>query len=361
MEPVSRRQFFAQGAATAALLSPALAATQDAPPMRLAMLGMWHSHADGIVNRVAENPKEFTLVGFHDPDPEVAAEKRRRWEPKIPGFKLFEKPEQLLAEKLDGVVVDGQVYDNLKHARMALERGLPVMLEKPAGVSLEEHRKLIDLAREKKLHVQMIYLFRYMSAVREMLARAKKGEFGKIYEFRARLPKALGDYKRNVWEVSRYKGGIFFEMAGHAIDLMVAVLGKPATATPFLAHHHSAEPASFIDNGIGVFGFEKAWGIVEIPALEVAPHQRRIELYGTEGACVIPHLGSGHLANKSIQPIEVTRNGGAWERLELPAQTLQIMDLREFAAVVAGKKAPEFPMDHDLAVHEALLKSSGMA
>src|SRR6185503_14261586 len=163
---VTRRQFIAQGAATAAL-----ALSQDAPPMRLGMLGMWHSHADGIVNRVAENPKE--------------------WEPKIPGFKLFEKPEQLLAEKLDGVVVDGQVADNLKYARLALERGLPVMLEKPAGVSLEEHRKLIELAREKKLHVQMIYLFRYMSAVREMLARAKKNEFGKLYEFRARLPKAL--------------------------------------------------------------------------------------------------------------------------------------------------------------------------
>jgi len=258
-------------------------------------------------------------------------------------------------------VVDGQVYDNLKHARMALESGRPVMLEKPAGLSLEEHRQLIGLAREKKLHVQMIYLFRYMSAVREMLARAAKNEFGKIYEFRARLPKALGDYKRNVGEVSRYKGGIFFEMAGHVIDMMVAILGKPSSAAPFLAHHHLAEPATFIDNGIGIFGYEKAWGIIEVPALEVAPFQRRIELYGTEGACVIPHLGSGHLANKNVQPIEITRNGGAWERIELPAQTLQILDLREFAAVVAGRKQPDFSMDHDLAVHEALLKSSGMA
>ena len=356
MEPVSRREFCV---GSAALLSPALL-PQDAPPMRLGMLGMWHSHADGIVNRVAENPKEFSLVGFYDPDPAVVAEKRKRWEPKIPGFRVFEKPEQLLAEKLDGVVVEGLVVDNLKLARMALESGRPVMLEKPAGVSLEEHRKLIELAREKKLHVQMIYLFRYMTAVREMLARAKKIEFGKVYEFRARLPKALGDYKRNVWEVSRYKGGIFFEMAGHVIDMMVAILGKPATAAPFLAHHHQAEPATFIDNGIGIFGFEKAWGIIEVPALEVAPFQRRIELYGTEGACVIPHLGSGHLANKNVQPIELTRNGGAWERIELPAQILQIMDLREFAAVVAGKKAPDFSMDHDLAVHEALLKSSAM-
>jgi predicted dehydrogenase len=359
MEPVSRREFFVQGAATAALLSPGV--LQDGPPMRLGMLGMWHSHADGIVSRVAENPREFTLAGFHDPDPEVVAEKRKKWEPKIPGFRVFEKPEQLLAEPLDGVVVEGLIVDNLKLARLALDSGRPVMLEKPAGVSLDEHRRLIETAREKKLHVQMIYLFRYMAAAREMLSRAKQNEFGRVYEFRARLPKNLADYQRNVWEVSRYKGGIFFEMAGHVIDLMVSILGKPAALAPFLAHHHQAGPAGFVDHGVGVFTFDRAWGIIEVPALEVAPHSRRIEVYGTEGAFVIPHLGSGHLANKNIQPVEVSRKGGAWERIDLPAATLQIADLREFAAVVAGKKVPEYPMDHDLAVHEALLRSSGMA
>jgi predicted dehydrogenase len=356
MTTLSRREFVA----TAAMLTPALA-QEERPPLRLGMLGMWHSHADGIVSRVSENPKEFSLVGFHDPDPAVVAEKRKRWEPKLPGFKVFESAEALLAEKLDGVVVDGQVYDHLRFARMALESGRPVLLEKPAGTDLAEHRALIELSRKKNLHVQMVYLFRYMSAVRELLARARKGGFGRIYEFRARLPKSLGDYARNVWEVSRYKGGIYFEMAGHAIDLMVALLGRPASSTGFLAHHHSAEPASFIDNGVGVFGFEKAWGIVEIPALEVAPHSRRIEVYGTEGAFVIPHLGSGHLDNRNVQPFEVTLKGGAWERFEPPAQTLQILDLREFAAVVAGRKAPEFSLDHDLAVQEALLKASGMA
>ena len=96
--------------------------------------------------------------------------------------------------------------------------------------------------------------------------------------------------------------------------------------------------------------------------MEVAPHSRRIEVYGTEGALVIPHLGSGHLANKNVQPIEVFRTGNAgWQPIELPAATLQIADLREFAAVAAGKKLPDFGMEHDLLVQETLLRSSGMA
>jgi len=329
-------------------------------PLKLAMLGMEHAHAHGIVRQIAEHPEEFTLVGFHDPDGQVVADRRKQWEPTLPHFRVFDKAEELLREPLDGVVVESPVPRSMKLARQALEGGRPVMLEKPAGDDLDEHRKLIDLARRKHLHVQMLYLFRYMSAVQDMLRRARKAEFGRIYQFRARLPKDLPSYKRYAAELGRFKGGIFYEMAGHVIDLMVAILGKPKEITPFLAHHHT-EPGKFVDNGIAVFAYDRAWGVIEVPALEVAPHARRVEVFGTEGACVIPHLGSGHLPNKTIQSIELYKAGSEdWQREDLKAATLQIADLREFAAVVAGKKEPDFSMDHDLIVQEVLLRAGGM-
>ena len=60
---------------------------------------------------------------------------------------------------------------------------------------------------------------------------------------------------------------------------------------------------------VAVLGWERAWGVLEVPALEVASGARRIEVYGTEGAFVIPHLGSGHLRNDQVQPVEVYRKG----------------------------------------------------
>lgn len=330
-------------------------------PLKLGMLGMWHTHAAGIVRQVAEHPQEFALIGFYDPDPMVMAERKKQWEPLIKNCKTFDSADRLLGEPLDGVVVEGRVYENLKLAKMALESGRPVMLEKPAGTNLDEFKKVIDLAQRKHLHLQMIYLFRYMSAILELTRRARKGELGRIYMFRARLPKDIGIYPRYVEELSRYKGGIFFEMAGHVADLMVAILGQPNSVTPFMAHHHKEPPESFVDNGVAVCTFAKALGILEVPALEVAPHSRRVEVYGTEGACVIPHLGSGHLANKNIQPIEVFHKGEKdWKQLDLEASTLQIADLREFAAVVAGKKQPDFSLEHDVMVQETLLRASGM-
>jgi predicted dehydrogenase len=200
--------------------------------MRLGMLGMWHTHADGIVRQVAEHPKEFTLAGFYDPEPRVVAERRQQWEPRIPDFRVFDSPDRLLRESLDGVVVEGRVHENLKWGRLALESGRPILLEKPAGTDLTEYRRLIDLAQRKHLHVQMLYLFRYMSAVLELVQRVRKGELGRIYAFRARLPKDLASYQRFVEELRLYKGGMFFEMAGHVIDLMAALLGRPRRSLP---------------------------------------------------------------------------------------------------------------------------------
>ena len=329
-------------------------------PLKLGMLGMWHTHADGIVTQVAAHPDEFALVGFWDPDPEVVARRREPWSAKTPGYRVFDSAAALLAEPLDGVVVEGRVFENLALARLALESGRPVMLEKPAGNNLAEHRELVKLAHSKHLHLQMIYLFRYMSGVQEMLRRARAGELGAIYEFRARLPKDLGGYERFVDELAPYRGGMFFEMAGHMVDLSVALLGKPKQVTPFLAHHHRV-PGTFVDNGVAILEHEHAWSILEVPAMEVAPHSRRFELYGTGGACVVPHLGSGHLANRNLQPVEVFRAGDKdWQTLELEAATLQIRDLREFAAVVARQKEPDFSLQHDLDVQETLLAASGM-
>lgn len=329
--------------------------------MKLGMLGMWATHANGIVRQVADHPKEFSLVGFYDPDPQVIEERRKQWEPKIGRFRVFDSPERLLREPLDGVVVEGQVYGNLKLARLAVEKGLPVLLEKPAGTDLEEYRRLIELAHRKHLPVQLLYLFRYMSAVVEMISRARKGEFGVIYEFRARLPKPLDSYQHFVDMLRPYKGGIFFEMAGHVIDMMVALLGPPKAISPFLAHHHTEPPATYIDNGVAIYTYPNAWGIIEVPALEVVPQSRRIEVYGTKGAFAIPHLGTGHLPIGDIQPIEVYRTGDAdWKRIDLPASTLQITDLREFAACVSGKKQPNYTIEHDYKVQETLLRTCAM-
>ena len=339
--------------------------------LRLGMLGMEHTHAEGMARQIAAHPNEFQLVGGWDYDAEVATVRRQEWGPDHSQFEVLDSVAAVLEREPDGVIVEGRVQENVALAQLAIEYGLPVMLEKPAGPGLAGYQTLVARAREQGLCVQMIYLFRYMSAVTEMLRLATSGALGEIYEFRARMPKDLRLYEEFIPAYSDYQGGMFFEMAGHVIDMMVTMLGRPDRITPYLAQqrHHQT---SWTDHGVAVFEYPRAFGIVEVNALEIAPSGRHFEVYGSRGACTIADLGSGHLANASTQPLDIYLENGeypdgtvespviGWGRLDLPAATLQITDLREFAACVTKEKAPEYSMEHDLIVHETLLRSSGV-
>src|SRR5262245_55230464 len=116
-------------------------------PMRLGMLGVWHPHAPGMAKQIAAHPDEFALVGAYDPDAALLARRAAEWRPFAGDLRTFASPEELLSQKLDGVVVEGVVADNLRFARTALEGGLPVLLEKPFGCRIAETREAFALAR----------------------------------------------------------------------------------------------------------------------------------------------------------------------------------------------------------------------
>jgi len=330
-------------------------------PLKLGLLGMWHVHTSNLVRQIALHGDEFTLVAAFDPDPRVRARRAGEWANLLPSLPLLDDPHAVLAREIDAVVIEGQVWQNLQWAKSALDAGLPVLLEKPAGDDLDDYRSVQDLARRKGLHLQMLYLFRYMTAVQDVFARVARGELGTLHQFRARMPKDPSIYETYVDELGRYKGGMFFEMAGHMVDMMITLLGEPKAIHPFLSHHHPT-PGSFIDNSVVVFEFDRAIATLEVNALEPSPFTRRYEIYGSEGAIAIPHLGSGHLRNRDVQPLEFHRKGADdWQRIDHPANPLQIGDLREFAAVLAGRKAPDRSPEHDLLVQRTLLRASGMA
>ena len=327
--------------------------------MRLGMLGMWHVHATGLVRQIGLHPDEFQLVAGYDADGAVAAARQAEWRGLVPEFRCVETPDELLALDLDGVLVEGRIEENVSLARQAVERGLPVLLEKPAGIDFAAFRSLHNLAAERGVHVQMAYLFRAMPAVRGMLNLARSGALGELYRFHARLPKERSLYDEFVHDLGGLPGGMFFEMAGHLVDFLVTVSGRPGEIHPVLRHHHPGE-GRFVDNAVVVLECGRLLATLESTALEVVPGMRRIELFGSKGGVVIPHLGSGHLANFPKQPYEVyLAETGRWERYEPDAVPLQIADLREFRAVVCEGKAPEYPAEHDLAVQETLMQCVG--
>jgi predicted dehydrogenase len=105
-------------------------------------------------------------------------------------------------------------------------------LDKPAGPSLPEFRRLMDQAAQKELTVQMGYMFRNNPAFQFCFRAVREGWLGHVFEMHAVISKKSDEAERR--NVAEFSGGTMFELGCHLIDATVAVLGRPQQVTPFI-------------------------------------------------------------------------------------------------------------------------------
>ena len=63
---------------------------------------------------------------------------------------------------------------------------------------------------------------------------------GDIFAIRTRIGTSIDEEGRR--EISRHRGGVFFELAGHVLDQVVWLLGRPQKVTAFLRNDSGVVP-----------------------------------------------------------------------------------------------------------------------
>ncbi len=343
--------------------------------IRLGILGAAHSHLSGKVQAIASGQVEgVELAGAYEADPALRA--RREADPIYAGIRWVPRAEDLLANtSIQGIITDGEVWQFLDHARQALLAGKHLYLEKPAGLSLDAYREVLDLAAARGLVVLMAYHFRNSPPFQLLLRLARERLLGDIFAVRGRIGKPKSHYDR--WlESMPYPGHIMFEMCGHLIDPMVALLGRPQRVTPFLRSDYRRPESGegpillpvrgipgedaerpFIDNSLAVFEWERAMGVVESSGMEVGA-TRRFEVLGTRGTFVVEPPG-GAQARLYLEEAAAGFQQG-WQVVDGDPWTAFAQDLRELAAAIRGECMPQFGPDHDFIVQETLLRAAGV-
>ncbi|MBT6146030.1 MAG: Gfo/Idh/MocA family oxidoreductase [Gemmatimonadetes bacterium] len=324
--------------------------------LKFALLGCWHSHAVMHVREAAARPEEFELLGMYDPDPEVITSNQRNWAEYGLPLPVFPTVEAVLASGVQAVVVEGHVYQNLDYAEAALQAGLHVLLEKPAGVDLQRFARLQDLAAASRLQLHLAYMWRYNAALRELRRLVAADALGQIFQFRGHIPKPIAWHPELATEFSLYHGGVYFEMAGHLVDLMVALMGEPLRVHPALASHYGDR--TLIDNAVVVHECQDGLATIDTTAMQIGM-DRRIEVHGTAGTALHEPLGSDGLRLYLADPVG-DLVAGEWLTADRPASDDGVTLLRELAACIRGDKAPEFSAAHDLAVQRTLLTGCGI-
>ena len=326
--------------------------------IRMAQLGIGHDHASGKAKVIAQS-KEVELAGIFEPSARMR--ELMGANPAYDGVRWFASQEEALGDpSITAVAVEGRVSENLAVARAALEHGKHVWLDKPAGDDFDAFRDLLELATRSELHLQLGYMFRYNSGFQFAFDWARSGKLGTIRSVRTRIssPGAVEELKETWDSGGELSGGLMFILAGHVIDAVVTLLGRPAKVTPFSQSTDETIPW-YRRNTLAVLEYPDALGIVESVAGEIGSSElRTFEVFGTRGSVLLQPLEPPELR----LCLDVDRDGyvAGWQSVPMENRQRYVESLRVFVATIRGDQPPDRSAAHDLSVQETVMAAAGL-
>lgn len=123
-------------------------------PLRVAIVGLVHDHAHGILGRA--NRGDIEIVGIAEPNRTLAEKYSKQY-----GYNMnlvYATLEEMVEKtKPEAVLAFNNIYDHLKVVEYCAPRGIHVMVEKPLAVSMEHATKMLSLARKHNIHLLTNY------------------------------------------------------------------------------------------------------------------------------------------------------------------------------------------------------------
>jgi UDP-2-acetamido-3-amino-2,3-dideoxy-glucuronate N-acetyltransferase len=149
---------------------------------------------------------------------EVDAQMRAHLKPQYPNARFTETVEEVLADpEIRGVAIATPAVTHAELVRQALWADKDVFVEKPLALSVEEARKLIELASNKRLILMVGHLLWYHPAVLKLKKLVEDGDLGRIeYIYSNRLN--LGKIRR--------EENILWSFAPHDISVILGLVGE---------------------------------------------------------------------------------------------------------------------------------------
>lgn len=145
------------------------------------------------------------------------------------GGKLFDSYTSLIqSNEIDAIYIPLPPSLHYKWAKVSLENGKHVLVEKPATTSLKDTQDLISIASDKGLAIHENYMFAYheqISAVKEIIDAGEIGDV-RLYRLSFGFPKrAENDFRY----VQKLGGGALLDCGGYNLKYAYMLLGNQAT------------------------------------------------------------------------------------------------------------------------------------
>jgi predicted dehydrogenase len=314
-------------------------------PVRIAVIGAGYWGRKLVYEYLSaeRNKDNVKLVGICDSSPSTLLSCKEK----------FSVDEKLLTERAEDVIANPKISaihiatPNDTHytlARMALEAGKDVLVEKPMTINSNEAHRLVGLAASRELVLHVGHIFRFnvaLSKAREILG---KGAIGKIFYARIQWTDYCPPFPDR---------DIIFDLGPHPVDVLNQLVGSwPTKVSGFSRAYRNSKDHEEIAYGLaefdnGVFAhIELSWlhpekvreatVVGSAATLVVDCLSQRLVLHGPGGVTEVPvtanntieseiscfidcinrrccDVESGLIGARTVEVLEAMRNS-MWER-----------------------------------------------
>lgn len=247
--------------------------------------GIASMHVDNIITGKCPGLK---IVAMAD-----RKEARRKWAAeKVPEAKFFNEGADLIKSGLcEAVLIAVPHYQHPELTILALQNGLHIMCEKPAGVYTLQAREMIAEAnKHPELTFAMMFNQRtncVYRKIKEMVENKTIGELKRINWiitdwYRTQFYYDSGDW-RATW--AGEGGGVLLNQDPHQLDLLQWMFGMPVKIHAF-CHEGKWHDIEVEDDVSAYMEFENGATGVFVTSTGDAPGTNRLEVTGTKGKLV---------------------------------------------------------------------------
>lgn len=300
--------------------------------LRMGMVGGGNDAFIGAVHRIAAfmDGKIELVCGAFSVNREISLESGR--DLFVPEERIYESYQEMIekeaqlpeGERMDFLTIVTPNFLHFEPAKLAMEKGFDVVVEKPMTVSLEEAQELQEVVERTGRTLCLTHTYSGYPMIKQAKAMIKDGHFGKIRKIVVEYPQGwltrLSEKEGNAgaaWRADPKRSGkslVMGDIGTHAAHLAEYVSGLKITEV-------CADLSTFVegrlldDDGSVLLHFEDgAKGVLMASQISAGEENAvRIRIYGEEGGLEWANEDPNNLIIKMLdQPRQYYRTGNAY-------------------------------------------------
>lgn len=196
----------------------------DNSPIKLGIVGIGRAGESMHCNELKGKESMYKIVAACD-----VVESRRKSMADRYKCASYEHIEDLLADpEVELVSIATRSCDHYKHAKMALEAGKDVLLEKPMCTTYDEAKALADFAASSDANLYVRHNRRFEPGFQHVKEIIDSGILGNVFEIKLRR---VFYQRRDDWQtIKKFGGGQLLNWGPHIVDHALRYLESPVSS-----------------------------------------------------------------------------------------------------------------------------------